>query len=94
MPGQVFQRRQIGENLGRFGIVKLIAAQPAPLKPVPEQDGVHLPGKLMDAAGAVPLMCRQANSSSEKYDAMLPNAEVTQRKSNATIRAENDWLVS
>ena len=43
MPWQVFQRWQI---LGRLGIVKFIAAQPASLKPVPKQDGVHLPGKL------------------------------------------------
>src|ERR1700731_4200027 len=49
MPLQVFQRRQI---LWRFRIMKFVAAQPAPLKPVPEQDGVHLPGELIDAPRA------------------------------------------
>ena len=48
----VFQRRQA---LRHFRVVKFIAAQPAPLKAVPEQDGVHLPGKFMNAPRPVSL---------------------------------------
>jgi hypothetical protein len=43
------------QTLRHFRVVKFIAAQPAPLKPIPEQDGVHLPGKFMDAPRPVSL---------------------------------------
>ncbi len=47
-----FQGRQIGRPLG---IVKLCAAQPAPLEAIPKQDGVHLPRELIDLPYSIAL---------------------------------------
>jgi hypothetical protein len=52
MPWQLSQRRQI---LGHLWVMEFIATKPAPLKPMPEQDGIHLPRKFIDAPRAIPL---------------------------------------
>ena len=49
---QRFQRRQV---LRPLGVMKLSAAQPAALEAILEQDGVHLPGELIDLPNPVAL---------------------------------------
>ncbi len=48
----VFERLQGWQILGPFRIVKLRATQPTAREAIPEQDGVHLPGELIDSPEA------------------------------------------
>src|SRR6516165_7774144 len=83
----VLERLERWQIFGPLGIVKLRATQPAPLEAIPEQDGVHLPGELIDPPDTVVLnhlarrIERKAVQATERVNfiPVFPDVAVLQR---------------